>query len=77
MHASQNAVLSCQILAAHPLRTLLSIAGVVVGVAAVILMVSASRGAEQRILDRIGAMGTDLITVNAAPARLMISRNGQ
>lgn len=74
MHASQNAVLSCQILAAHPLRTLLSMAGVVVGVAAVILMVSASRGAEQRILDRIGAMGTDLITVNAAPARLMIGR---
>jgi putative ABC transport system permease protein len=71
---SRNAVLSCQILAAHTLRTLLSMTGVVVGVGAVILMVSAGRGAEQRILDRIAKMGTNLITVNAAPARLMIGR---
>jgi len=71
---SRNAVLSCQILAAHPLRTLLSVAGVVVGVAAVILMVAVGQGAESRILDRIGRMGTDLITVNAAPARLMMGR---
>jgi len=71
---SRNAALSCQILAAHPLRTLLSIAGVVVGVGAVILMVAVGQGAERRILDRIGGMGTDLITVNAAPARLMMGR---
>ena len=74
MQFSRNAVLSCQILAAHTLRTLLSMTGVVVGVGAVILMVSAGRGAEQRILDRIGKMGTNLITVTAAPARLMIGR---
>jgi putative ABC transport system permease protein len=74
VQSSQNAVLSCQILAAHPLRTLLSMAGVVVGVAAVILMVAVGQGAEQRILDRIGRMGSNLITVNAAPARLMIGR---
>jgi len=71
---SRNAVLSCQILAAHPLRTLLSIAGVVAGIAAVILMVAFGQAAERRILDRIGRMGTNLITVNAAPARLMIGR---
>ena len=74
MQFSKNAVLSCQILAAHPLRTLLSMAGVVVGVAAVILMVAVGQGAEQRILDRIGRMGSNLITVHAAPARLMIGR---
>jgi putative ABC transport system permease protein len=71
---SRNAALSCQILAAHPLRTLLSIAGVVAGIAAVILMVAFGQAAERRILDRIGRMGTNLITVNAAPARLMIGR---
>lgn len=49
-------------------------AGVAAGVAAVILMVAVGRGAERRILDRIGRMGTDLVTVNAAPARLMIGR---
>lgn len=74
MHFSRNAILSCQILAAHKLRTLLSMTGVVVGVGAVILMVSVGRGAEKRILDRIGRMGTDLVIVNAAPARLMIGR---
>lgn len=74
MQFSRNAVLSCQILAAHPLRTLLSIAGVVAGIAAVILMVAFGQAAERRILDRIGRMGTNLITVNAAPARLMIGR---
>jgi putative ABC transport system permease protein len=74
MHFSRNAVLSCQILAAHKLRTLLSMAGIVVGVGAVILMVSAGRGAETRILERIGRLGTDLVIVNAAPARLMIGR---
>jgi putative ABC transport system permease protein len=74
MHLSRNALLSCQILAAHKLRTLLSLTGVVVGVGAVILMVSVGRGAEKRILDRIRGMGTDLLIVNAAPARLMIGR---
>jgi putative ABC transport system permease protein len=71
---SRNAILSCQILAAHKLRTLLSMTGVVVGVGAVILMVSVGRGAEKRILDRIRGLGTDLVVVNAAPARLMIGR---
>jgi putative ABC transport system permease protein len=74
MHVSRNAVLSCQILAAHKLRTLLSMTGIVVGVGAVILMVSTGRGAEKRILDRLGKLGTDLVIVNAAPARLMIGR---
>jgi putative ABC transport system permease protein len=74
MHLSRNAVLSCQILAAHKLRTLLSMAGILVGVGAVILMVSAGRGAETRILERIGELGTDLVIVNAAPARLRIGR---
>jgi putative ABC transport system permease protein len=71
---SRNAALSCRILAAHPLRTLLSMTGVVAGIAAVILMVAVGQAAERRILDRIGRMGTNLLTVNAAPARLMIGR---
>jgi len=74
LHLSRNAILSCQILAARKLRTLLSMTGVVVGVGAVILMVSVGRGAEKRVLDRIHSMGTDLLIVNAAPARLMIGR---
>jgi putative ABC transport system permease protein len=41
---------------------------------AVILMVSVGRGAEKRSLDRIDKPGTNLVVVNAAPARLMIGR---
>ena len=74
MKASRNILLSLELLAAHKLRTALSVLGIVVGVASVVLMVSAGSGAEKRILDRIRGMGTDLLIVNAAPARLMIGR---
>ena len=46
MKLSRNVILSIEILTAHKLRTFLSIIGIVVGVGAVILMVSAGRGAE-------------------------------
>ena len=64
MKLSHNVILSVEILTAHKLRTLLSIIGIVVGVGAVILMVSAGRGAEKQILDRIQGMGTNLVIVN-------------
>lgn len=69
--------LSCGLLAAHPLRTALSVGGVAVGVAAVIVMASVGRGAEERLLARIRAMGTNLIVVNAAPARIVAGRARQ
>ena len=67
MKLSKSLALSCDLLSAHKLRTLLSVLGVVVGVAAVILMVAAGKGAEKRILDRIRDMGTNLVTVSAGP----------
>jgi hypothetical protein len=45
MKFSKSLTLSLEILAAHKLRTLLSVLGIVVGVATVILMVSAGKGA--------------------------------
>jgi len=39
------------------------VVGVIVGVAAVILTVSAGRGAEETILARIRSMGTNLLIV--------------
>ena len=77
MKLSRNLALSCELLAAHKLRTLLSVLGIVVGVAAVVLMVSLGRGAEKRILDRIRDMGTDLIVVNAGQTRLVAGRQRQ
>jgi putative ABC transport system permease protein len=77
MRLTRNLVLSCEILAAHALRTLLAITGVIVGVAAVILAVSAGQGAEERILARIRTMGTNLIIVNAGQTSIVAGRQRQ
>ena len=77
MKLSRNVALSCEILAAHKLRTLLSVTGIVVGIATVVLMVSAGRGAEKRILDRIRDMGTNLIVVSAGQTRIIAGRQRQ
>jgi putative ABC transport system permease protein len=77
MKLSRNLALSCEILAAHKLRTLLSMTGVVVGVGTVVLIVSAGRGAENKILDRIRDMGTNLIVVNAGQTRIVAGRQRQ
>jgi putative ABC transport system permease protein len=77
MKLSRNVALSCEILAAHKLRTLLSVTGIVVGIATVVLMVSAGRGAEKQILDRIRDMGTNLIVVNAGQTRIVAGRQRQ
>jgi putative ABC transport system permease protein len=74
---SRNIALSCEILAAHKLRTLLSVTGIVVGVGTVVLMVSAGQGAQKRILDRIRTMGTNLVVVNAGQTRIFAGRQRQ
>lgn len=77
MRLMRNLVFSGEILAAHRLRTLLSVTGIVVGVAAVILMVAVGRGAEERILGPIRAMGTNLILVSAGQFQLIAGRQRQ
>ena len=77
MKLTRNIALSCELLAAHKLRTLLSVTGIVVGIATVVLMVSAGRGAEKKILDRIRDMGTNLIVVNAGQTRIVAGRQRQ
>ncbi len=47
----------------HKLRSSLTILGIVIGVAAVIALMSIGRGASAAILDRIEGMGSDLITI--------------
>lgn len=76
-HLARGLLLSFQILAAHPLRTTLSVSGLLIGVAAVIVMVALSEGAERRLLQRMQAMGTNLLVVNAAPAPRVAGRPRQ
>jgi len=77
MKLSKNIILSCQILTVHKLRTILSVLGVVIGIASVIVMVSVGRGVEKSILNRIHEMGTNLIVVNAGQTRIMAGRQRQ
>lgn len=77
MKLHRNAILSLEILTAHKLRTFLSIIGIVVGVGSVILMVSAGKGAEKQVLDRIQGMGTNLIIVNAGRTSIIAGRQRQ
>jgi len=77
MKLGKNLSLSVEILSAHKLRTFLSVIGIVVGVAAVVLMVAAGRGAEQNILNRIRSMGVDLIAINAGQTQIIAGRQRQ
>ena len=48
----------------HKLRSFLTILGIVIGVAAVITLMSIGRGAEAQIISNIESMGSDLITIS-------------
>jgi putative ABC transport system permease protein len=65
---------SLRLLANHRRRTLLSISGLLIGVATVTVMASVGAGAERRVLERVRAMGTDLLVVSAATAPTIAGR---
>ena len=48
----------------HKLRSFLTILGVVIGVAAVIALMSVGRGAQASILSNIESMGADMISIS-------------
>ena len=52
----------------HKLRSFLTILGVVIGIAAVIILMSAGRGAEASILKNISNLGANMITIRSGAA---------
>jgi putative ABC transport system permease protein len=74
---ARGLLLSLQLLAAHRLRTALSVSGLLIGVAAVMVMAAIGRGAEQQLRARLQAMGTDLLVISAAPAPRVAGRPRQ
>lgn len=74
---ARNLALSLELLAAHKLRTALSISGLFVGVATVMVMAAAGAGAERRITESVRAMGTDVLVVTAALAPRVAGRQRQ
>ena len=70
MHFGETITVALEALGANRLRSLLTMLGIVIGVAAVIAMVALGRGAQQSVNDRIAALGTTLLTVIPGQARV-------
>ncbi len=69
MRYGRNLSISVGILMAHRLRTSLSVAGVVVGVAAITVVVSVGNGMKADIEDEFRAMGSELVVVRSGRFR--------
>jgi putative ABC transport system permease protein len=54
-------------LMANKLRSMLAMLGIIIGVAAVIATLAIGTGAKQQVLDRISAMGTNLLIIRPSP----------
>lgn len=60
---------SLDAMAANKMRSLLTMLGIIIGVAAVIVMISLGQGAKKAVADRLSALGTDLIYVRSGFSR--------
>lgn len=65
MKIARSIVISAKQLTAHTMRTVLALVGIIVGVSAVIVMVSIGMGAQQEVLSKINDMGKNMIIINA------------
>jgi putative ABC transport system permease protein len=59
---------------AHKLRAILAILGIVVGVAAVIVMLAVGEGAKQDVLGKIQGLGTNILIVSAGQLKNVAGR---
>lgn len=59
---------------AHKRRTALGLSALVLGVASVVVMAAVSAGAEQRVLERVRAMGSNLLVIQPAVAPVVAGR---
>ena len=55
------------------MRTALTMLGIIIGVASVVALMAIGNGAKQDVLDRIQAMGTDLLTIVRGPPAVRAS----
>ena len=63
LHFLEAIKMALRSLRANLFRTVLTLLGIVIGVASVITMLAVGDGSQQQVIDRISAMGTDLILV--------------
>jgi putative ABC transport system permease protein len=69
---SETIVVALASLRANKLRSFLTMLGIVIGIAAVIAMIALGNGAQRSVQDRISALGTTLLQVDAT----RMSQNG-
>lgn len=67
--------ISARQIGTHRTRTALALLGIVIGVSSVIAMVAVGYGARQEVMERVEAMGTNLIMVTPAQVRTSAGRS--
>ena len=60
-------------LASNKMRTMLTMLGIIIGVAVVILVVAIGQGATQRVTETVNALGTNLLSIWPGAARIRIT----
>ncbi len=80
MKLQKSIHLAVNILVHSKLRSWLTILGIVIGVAAIVAIVSIGEGAQASVKERLGGLGADLITISPGAQRasgvFMMGRNG-
>ncbi|MEN6479955.1 MAG: ABC transporter permease [Anaerolineales bacterium] len=74
MKPSETLSVAWEGLTANKLRALLTMLGVIIGVAAVIIMMAVSAGTEATIAEQINSLGSNLIFVNSAMTQMVPGR---
>lgn len=69
MNLGETILIAWKSLSSNKLRSLLTMLGVIIGVAAVIVMISISAGTEATIAEQINGLGSNLLFINAAITR--------
>ena len=77
MNITKNIQISQKILLVHKVRTTLSLSGIIIGICAVIIMVSIGKGTEETIVSQITRMGSNLLIVNAGKVKIIAGRARQ
>lgn len=65
MEFKRTLKIALRALSRNKMRTILTMLGIVIGVAAVIAMVGVGQGTQQKVQDQIASMGMNLIYVSA------------
>jgi putative ABC transport system permease protein len=69
MGIGQSVATALEALNANKLRSLLTMLGIIIGVGAVIIMISLGRGASANVAQRLQGLGTNLLTITPGSAR--------